>query len=102
MKNLKSLKEFNKYKQEEKYILLDFTTSWCSACKIIHPHLKEIEDEYEDVLFLAVDADKFQELCDDYQISSLPTFILLKEGEILGNKVIGADIEKVMKLLSER
>lgn len=102
MKELKSLKEFQKYKQSQKFILLDFTAKWCGPCRAITPDLEEIEEEYEDVLFLKIDVDKFQEICDEYDVSSMPTFILLKEGEIIGNRVSGADIQQVMLLLKER
>ncbi len=102
MKDLKTLKEFEKHKQQNKFVLLDFTAKWCGPCRGIAPLLEEIEDEYEDVLFLKVDVDKFQELCEEYNVSSMPTFILLEEGEIIGERVSGADIEKVMLLLKGR
>jgi len=102
MKELKTLKEFEKHKQKNKFVLLDFTAAWCRPCQGIAPLLEEIKDEYKDVLFLKVDVDKFQELCDDYNVSSMPTFILLEEGEIKGERVSGADIEKVMLLLQKR
>lgn len=52
-----------------------FTATWCGPCKILQPHLEEIQKLY-DIEFVAVDADEHPDLLDKYRVTSLPTVIL--------------------------
>ena len=72
-----------------KYLLLDFWAPWCNPCKLMKPIIDEIEKEY-DVEIQRINIDKDSAMVQQYNISSVPTYILIKEdGEIL-NFVVGA------------
>ncbi len=78
--------------------LLDFWAAWCGPCKIMTPVLKELEEEFKGKVTIReidVDAPENQELVDTYTIMSVPTYIFLKNGEVV-DQVIGAQPKDTM------
>jgi thioredoxin 1 len=73
----------------EKYVLLDFWAPWCSPCKLMNPIIEEIEKEY-DLKVQRINVDEDSSMVKQYNITSVPTYILLKEGGEIVNFVIGA------------
>lgn len=73
----------------EKYLLLDFWAPWCNPCKLMNPILDEIEKEY-DLKIQRINVDEDSAMVDMYNITSVPTYILLKEGGEIVNFVVGA------------
>lgn len=64
-------------------VVVDFSAKWCGPCKAIAPLFKQMATELKDVLFLTVDVDVSQDVAKKMAISSIPTFILFKDGERL-------------------
>jgi putative thioredoxin len=63
-------------------VLIDFWAAWCGPCKVIGPILEKLETQYGGAFKLAkVDSDKEQELAAAFQIRSIPTCILFKDGK---------------------
>jgi thioredoxin len=82
-------------------VIVDFWAEWCVPCKMIHPILDEIAGEYDGKLKVAkVNVDDQGELASQYNIISIPTLLLFKEGTVI-NQQIGAGpkqtIEKLFK-----
>lgn len=92
---IKNISHYNSL--QDKYILIDFYTDWCIACKKIIPKLDILMSNY-DIKLLKVNIDNIPELGDKYNIKSIPTFILLKNGHEK-KRVIGADINKIKAML---
>ena len=67
----------------EKPVLLDFFASWCGPCKMVAPILDEIAEEREDIKVCKVDIDEQPELASRYRIMSVPTLMVLKNGQIV-------------------
>ena len=66
----------------EKFILVDFWADWCEPCKDLMPILEKLANEYSEHLILAkVDCDKQQEVAGQFGIRSLPTVMLVKDGQ---------------------
>jgi thioredoxin 1 len=66
----------------ETVILLDFTADWCAPCKAMEPILEGIAEEYAGRMrVFRVDFDECPDVADRYQVMSLPTLILLRDGE---------------------
>ncbi|WP_062354909.1 thioredoxin family protein [Bacillus kwashiorkori] len=86
MENLKSVEQFNTYKNEGKYIFL-FTANWCPDCRFIEPFLPEIEEKYADYQFISVNRDEFIDLCSELNIFGIPSFIAFKDGKEIGRFV---------------
>tara|TARA_B110000046_G_C12965594_1_gene386544 strand:- start:1007 stop:1312 length:306 start_codon:yes stop_codon:yes gene_type:complete len=84
----------------EKYIFIFFTASWCGPCKNIKPKIEEIASSLENpnIIFYVVDITENEELAEKMNIKSVPTFILLKNKQIV-KYFVGADIKYVYELL---
>ncbi|MFA1609993.1 thioredoxin [Halobellus rubicundus] len=63
--------------------VLDFYADWCGPCKKQDPILDELESEYGDVDFQKIDVDEEQDLANQYQVRSLPTVVVERDGEIV-------------------
>lgn len=70
-------------------VLVDFWAVWCGPCKMISPIVDEIAEEAEGFKVGKVDCDANEELCMTYGVSSIPTLLVFKNGEVV-NKSVGA------------
>lgn len=76
-------------KDSAKTVLVDFWASWCGPCRMIAPVLEEVAAERPDVKVCKVNVDEEQELAISYGVSSIPTLLVFKNGQLV-NKSIGA------------
>lgn len=67
--------------------LVDFWAKWCGPCKMLAPVLEAVETELEQVKFVKVDVDENEELADKYQISTIPTLLIFKDGKVVDTLV---------------
>ena len=70
-------------------VLVDFWAPWCGPCRIIAPHLEELDSEREDLTVVKINVDENPETAAKYGIMSIPTLILFKNGQV-AKQVIGA------------
>jgi thioredoxin 1 len=79
--------------------IVDFGAEWCGPCKFIKPEFKKLADEHNGkAVFLECDIDEHQDIADKFEIQSVPTFIVFKNG----NKVdtfTGADSAKLRAMV---
>ena len=77
------MKTFTDLINDNKPVLVDFSAEWCSPCKMMAPILKEVARSIgESASVIKVDIDKNQATANRYQVQSVPTLILFKNGEI--------------------
>ncbi len=79
------------FKQEieesKKPVVIDVYATWCGPCQHMTPIFEEIEQELSDKFtFAKLNVDEAREIAISYQISSVPTFLFLKNGEVLGKE----------------
>lgn len=77
----------NEVLNSEKPVLLDFFASWCGPCRMVGPILDEIAEEREDIKVCKVDIDEQPELASRYRIMSVPTLMVLKNGNIVDQSI---------------
>ena len=73
----------------DKTVLLDFWATWCGPCRMVAPILEEIAAERPDIKVCKVNVDEQPELASRYRIMSIPTLMVVKNGEIV-NQAVGA------------
>ena len=73
----------------EKPVLLDFWASWCGSCRMVSPTIDEIAGERDDIKVGKINVDEQPELAGAFQIMSIPTLVVMKDGKI-ANRAMGA------------
>ncbi|XP_021509208.2 thioredoxin domain-containing protein 2 isoform X2 [Meriones unguiculatus] len=84
----------------EKLVAVDFSAVWCGPCRTIRPHFHSLSLRYDDVVFLEVDADDCEQLVQDLNILTLPTFQFYKKEEKVG-EFSGALLEQLEASIAE-
>ena len=73
----------------DKPILLDFWASWCGPCRMMGPIIDEIAVERPDVVVGKINVDEEANLAAQFHIMSIPTLVVIKNGEV-ANQAVGA------------
>ena len=80
---------FEEVKASEKTVLLDFYADWCGPCKMVSPVIDQIADENPEYVVGKVNVEQENELASEFGVFSIPTLVVMKNGEVV-NKVTGA------------
>ncbi|KAI9732176.1 MAG: Cytoplasmic thioredoxin isoenzyme 2 [Cirrosporium novae-zelandiae] len=74
----------------DKVLVLDCFATWCGPCKVIAPKVLEFSKKYPEVRFFKLDVDEVPDVAQELGIRAMPTFMLFKNGEKVG-EVVGAN-----------
>lgn len=91
---------FTEFTGGEKQVLLDFWATWCGPCRMVSPIVDEIAEARSDILVGKVNVDEEMELAMQFGVSSIPTLVVLKDGQVKA-RAVGyrprAEIEALLK-----
>lgn len=74
---------FEEVKNSDKPVLLDFYADWCGPCRMVAPILHEIAEERPDIVVGKINVDNEEELAMEFGVYSIPTLVVMKNGEII-------------------
>jgi thioredoxin len=79
----------NEVLNQKGLVFVDFYADWCGPCKMTSPIVEELANEIKEVKFVKVNVDENPDLASQYNIFSIPTFLIFKDGKII-HQFVGA------------
>ena len=80
---------FDEVIKDERVLLLDFYADWCGPCRMLSPIVDKIAEEHPEIKVCKVNVDEEEELAMRFEVMSIPTLVVIKNGEVV-NKSVGA------------
>lgn len=71
----------------DRTVLIDFYADWCGPCKVLSPIINELANENDSVKFVKINIDEEQIIANKYGVMSIPTLVVIKDGEELNRSV---------------
>ena len=88
--------------KSEKIVLIDFYADWCGPCKMMSPVIDEIAEEMKETVKVGkINVDENQDLAMEYGVMSIPTIVVLKNGEVQKTFVGVTDKEEIKHAINE-
>lgn len=89
----------NEVMKSEQVVLLDFFASWCGPCRMVGPIIDEIAEENTDIRVGKVDVDAQSELAARFQVYSIPTLVVMKDGKVLTQSTGAKSKQQILDML---
>lgn len=116
--DIESVEDFEKVTKGSSVCVVDFHASWCGPCKMLAPKLEKTikehsilsqmttsnindEDLQSKLTFVKIDVDSNEDLAKIFQVSSIPMIVFYNKGKLQTEKVLGADLNGIMKVVNK-
>lgn len=96
-----SKSNFDSVQASEKLVLLDFYADWCGPCRMVSPLVDEIADENPQYLVGKINVDDEPELAGSFQVMSIPTLIVMKDGKVANQSVGAVPKNQILAMLED-
>ena len=87
--------------KSEKAVLIDFWASWCGPCKMMSPVIDQIAEEMQDTVKVCkINIDEEQNLAVKYNVMSIPTFVVIKDGREVARSIGVQDKSEIVNMIN--
>ena len=90
---------FESVKSSDKTVLLDFYADWCGPCRMVSPIVEEIAEENPQYLVGKINVDLEPELAQQFGVMSIPTLIVMKNGEVVSQSAGARPKAQILAML---
>jgi thioredoxin 1 len=90
---------FEQVKNSDKPVLLDFYADWCMPCRRLAPLIDQIAEEYPEYLICKVNVDDEPSLASQFGVSSIPTLVVMRGGEVISQSAGARPKHQILALL---
>lgn len=85
--------------ESDRPVLVDFWADWCGPCRMVGPIVEEIAEERPDIKVCKVNVEEEQELASDFEVMSIPTLMVVKDGKIAKKAAGAKQKEQILEML---
>lgn len=79
--------------------ILDFYADWCGPCQMMKPVMEEFASAHPEIKVTPINIDEEDEKAENYEVSSIPCVVVLKDGKEINRHIGVASVKKLEKLL---
>ncbi len=87
--------------QSDKTVLIDFWAAWCGPCRMLAPVIDQLAEELEDVKVCKVDVDSEPNLAARFKVMSIPTLVVMKDGQTVDSSLGVQSKATILKMLGK-
>lgn len=91
----------NEVMNSDKPVLIDFWAAWCGPCSMLSPVIAKIAEEHSEIKVCKVNIDDQMELALRYKVASIPTLVVIKNGQVVAKNVGVCPEKQILEMVKE-